>query len=70
MGCQNTKSATGEKACDKSMMGQCDPVVNSDPVVEDSEPVEVSQTQKELILNTWKMLVDNISNVGVITFMK
>ncbi|GBN10368.1 hypothetical protein AVEN_25563-1, partial [Araneus ventricosus] len=38
-------------------------------VVEDSEPLAVTQRQKELILENWHLLVENISNVGVITFM-
>ncbi|XP_055946806.1 neuroglobin-like isoform X1 [Argiope bruennichi] len=69
MGCQHTKSATDDCSgkCD-GVIEESNQVMNSH-VMEPIETVEVTQKQKELILGIWKELVDNISNVGVITFM-
>ncbi|GBO36748.1 hypothetical protein AVEN_112302-1 [Araneus ventricosus] len=70
MGCQHAKSANGDcpGKCD-GVIEQSNQVMNSH-VMEPIETVEVTQKQKELILGIWKELVENISNVGVITFMK
>lgn len=59
---QNTHEEDGDKSS-KS--------VNQDPVLEALEsPPRITENQKVLLANTWKLLVENISRVGVVTFMK
>ncbi|GIY14806.1 hypothetical protein CDAR_294291 [Caerostris darwini] len=68
MGCKHSKS-TGEKPENVNpVIEQVDTPMDNSYILEESKPV-ISERQKELILETWKMLVENISNVGVITFM-
>ncbi|GIY14804.1 hypothetical protein CDAR_294271 [Caerostris darwini] len=70
MGCQHTKLNAGEKMPENCAMDCDEPnQVISNHRMEDLEPVVVSPRQKEIILDIWKLLVENISNVGVITFM-
>ncbi|KAG8179386.1 hypothetical protein JTE90_003642 [Oedothorax gibbosus] len=65
MGCQQTKNTT----CDNSSsVANCHGEKDIENDIEYRIP-EVNDRQKELITETWKQLVDNISNVGVITFM-
>ncbi|CAL1281719.1 unnamed protein product [Larinioides sclopetarius] len=68
MGCENSKLGNCEKPNKSVEVIESNEIVNSH-VVEDSEPVTVTQRHKELILENWHLLVENISNVGVITFM-
>lgn len=71
MGCQNTKGATsGKPENGESDTGDQSNQLNDTAALDDVEVATVTPHQKELILETWKHLVDNISNVGVITFMK
>ncbi|XP_055946807.1 neuroglobin-like isoform X2 [Argiope bruennichi] len=68
MGCENSKMEKCEKK-DKSAEAIESNEVAHPHMEEESEPLTVSPRQKELILENWQLLVDNISNVGVITFM-
>jgi len=47
--------------------------INNDSAKADedlSPPPTLSNQQKTLIANTWQLLVENVSKVGVITFMR
>ncbi|KAG8179367.1 hypothetical protein JTE90_016542 [Oedothorax gibbosus] len=66
MGCQHTKSAS-EKQVNGD--GQTEEKLTVDEVDDEVDVEPITPRQKELIMETWKHLVDNISNVGVITFM-
>lgn len=61
MGCKYTKTVNGslkkKESCKKGS-----------PLVKGEKP-NLTNQQKALVLNTWKLLVENISRVGVITFM-
>ncbi|KAG8179365.1 hypothetical protein JTE90_016540 [Oedothorax gibbosus] len=67
MGCQHTTGATGGNPENRDC--QTEDQFKLDEVDDEVEVEPVTSRQKELILETWKHLVDNISNVGVITFM-
>lgn len=70
MGCQGSKTTTNENT-DKSHNGDAITARTENTVVLDENAAKgITLEQKELILETWKKLVENISNVGVITFMK
>ena len=69
MGCQGSKT-TNEKL-DKSQNGDAITGPTENTIVLDENAAKgITPRQKELIMETWKKLVENISNVGVITFMK
>lgn len=70
MGCQGSKTTTNENA-EKSHNGDAITALTENTIVLDENAAKgITLRQKELILETWKKLVENISNVGVITFMK
>lgn len=70
MGCQGSKITTNENT-DKSHNGEAINARTENSIVLDENAAKgITAKQKELILETWKKLVENISNVGVITFMK
>lgn len=70
MGCQGSKTTTSENM-DKSHNGDAITARTENTIVLDENAAKgITLKQKELILETWKKLVENISNVGVITFMK
>lgn len=71
MGCQGSKTTTDDKNDNKSQNGGAVTEHSEKVIVLDERGAKgITPEQKELILGTWKKLVDNISNVGVITFMK
>lgn len=79
MGCIETKSRKttlikGQYVADKKKYSQ-NPQNESDPQDDVSEPEkpprpEFSEQQKELVVQTWKILRDDLAKVGVVMFMK
>ncbi|XP_054712905.1 globin D, coelomic-like isoform X1 [Uloborus diversus] len=69
MGCENSKIISGNKQL-KNPTDSEQQLKKSDMQCSlEDEIVELTPKQKELLTETWKQLVENISNVGVITFM-
>ncbi|XP_071040529.1 globin C, coelomic-like isoform X2 [Parasteatoda tepidariorum] len=66
MGCQHSKNAN--ICTEMNENGEKDNIAEV-IVLDESDSKELTASQKQLIHETWKHLVDNISNVGVITFM-
>lgn len=70
MGCQGSK-ITAECKAEKPQNGDAVTAQSENTIILDEADAKgITLKQKELIMETWKLLVENIANVGVITFMK
>ena len=76
MGCQLSKvissSSTNNSSCAEQFKDAADDThVHNGLKSDELEPAPTLDTQQiTLVLNTWELLVDNVSKVGVITFMR